>query len=117
MEGREVYRRAIPAMVASSKAAVTRRGWTVADLDGVIGHQANLRILDAVAERLGVPRDRNFTNLDRVGNTSAASIPIALADAHRQHFAAPGDKILLTAFGAGLTWASTTLTWPDLPTD
>lgn len=117
MEGREVYRRAIPAMASSSRTAVARRGWAVGDLDGVIGHQANVRILDAVADKLGIPRERSYTNLDRVGNTSAASIPIAMADADRDGFASPGDRILLTAFGAGLTWGSTTLTWPELPRD
>lgn len=114
MEGREVYRRAIPAMVASSHAAVERRGWRMADIDGVIGHQANVRILDAVAERLGLDPSRSFINLDRVGNTSAASVPIAMADAQASGFAKSGDKILLTAFGAGLTWGSTTVTWPTL---
>lgn len=117
MEGREVYRRAIPAMADSSRAAVERRGWTLDQLDGVIGHQANVRILDAVADKLGLPRERSFTNLDRVGNTSAASIPIAMADADHERFARPGDRILLTAFGAGLTWGSTTLIWPELPRD
>lgn len=116
MEGREVYRRAIPAMVASSRAAVERRGWRMDDLDGVIGHQANVRILDAVAERLGLDPARSFINLDTVGNTSAASVPIAMADAQATGFATAGQRILLTAFGAGLTWGSTTLTWPALPT-
>lgn len=115
MEGREVYRRAIPAMVESSRAAVRRRGWDVGDLDALIGHQANVRILDAVGDRLEVPADRRYANLDRVGNTSAASVPIAMTDAHREGFVHPGDKVLLTAFGGGLTWGSTTLTWPALP--
>jgi 3-oxoacyl-[acyl-carrier-protein] synthase III len=115
MEGREVYRRAIPAMAESSTRAAVARGWSVEDIDVVIGHQANVRILDAVAERLGLPTERSFTNLDRVGNTSAASIPIAMVDADRSGAVSPGDKMLLTAFGAGLTWGSTTLTWPQLP--
>ncbi|HUG85625.1 MAG TPA: beta-ketoacyl-ACP synthase III [Euzebya sp.] len=117
MEGREVYRRAIPAMVQSSRNAVHNRGWQVADLDGVIGHQANVRILDAVAKRLGLPTERSFINLDAVGNTSAASVPIAMAHAQRSGFATAGDRFLLTAFGAGLTWGSTTLLWPQLPVD
>ncbi|MGI9016898.1 MAG: beta-ketoacyl-ACP synthase III [Euzebya sp.] len=114
MEGRAVYRRSIPAMADSSRAAVRKRGWTVADIDKVIAHQANVRILDAVCRELGVDTAKNFINLDTVGNTSAASVPIAMTHAHQQGFVSPGDRILITAFGGGLTWGSTTLTWPDL---
>lgn len=116
MEGRAVYRKAIPAMAESSRTALARRGWTVQDVDKVIGHQANVRILDAVCRELGVDTDRSFINLDMVGNTSAASIPIAMTHADQQGFVQVGDRILMTAFGGGLTWGSTTLTWPDLPT-
>lgn len=115
MDGRAVYRRAIPTMAESSRQAVRGRGWTIEDLDAVIGHQANIRILDGVCTELGVDTARSYANLDRVGNTSAASIPIAMAHAHAQGAVRAGDKVLLTAFGGGLTWGSTTLLWPDLP--
>lgn len=115
MEGRAVYRRSIPTMAASSTTVLDSRGWTVADVDVVIGHQANVRILDAVCNELGVDTARNFINLDKVGNTSAASVPIAMAHAHQQGFVSTGDRVLITAFGGGLTWGSTTLTWPELP--
>lgn len=115
MDGRAVYRRAIPTMAASSRAALARRGWAVDDVDAVIGHQANVRILDGLCHELGVDTARSVVNIDAVGNTSAASIPIAMAHAHERGAVAAGDKVLLTAFGGGLTWGSTTLTWPDLP--
>jgi 3-oxoacyl-[acyl-carrier-protein] synthase III len=109
-DGREVYRRAIPGMVASSRAVLAKAGLEVADVDRLIGHQANARILTAVAEKLGVPPERCTINVDRYGNTSGATIPLALADAGL----AKGDRVLLTAFGAGLTWGSALLTWPEL---
>lgn len=115
MHGREVYRRAIPAMARSCEAALTARGWTVEDIDVVIAHQANVRIINGVARRLGVDPARCYVNIADVGNTSAASVPIAMDQANRDGAVRPGDKVLTTAFGAGLTWGSTTLTWPDLP--
>lgn len=110
MDGKEVYRHAVTRMTASSQHALQRAGWTVDDVDRFVGHQANIRILEAVASRLGLPPERQHMNIDRYGNTSAASIPLALADAQL----APGDRVLLSAFGAGFTWGSVTLTWPDL---
>jgi 3-oxoacyl-[acyl-carrier-protein] synthase-3 len=85
-------------------------------VDCFVGHQANLRLLHAVADRLGVPDRARFSNIERVGNTAAASIPLALADAMERGNLRAGDRVLLTAFGGGLTWGSTVLTWPDLPT-
>ncbi len=110
MDGREVYRHAIPRMVESSRAVLAKAGMQVADVDRLVGHQANARILNAVGERLGVPTERCTVNIDRYGNTSGATIPLALADAGL----AAGDRVLLTAFGGGLTWGSALLTWPDL---
>jgi 3-oxoacyl-[acyl-carrier-protein] synthase-3 len=110
MDGREVYRHAVTRMVASSSAVLAAAGWTVADVDRLVAHQANIRILTAVGERLGIPEERRHVNIARYGNTSAASIPLALADAGL----APGDRVLLTAFGGGFTWGSTVLTWPDV---
>lgn len=112
MDGREVYRQACRRMVESSRAVLDRAGVTVDDVDRLVGHQANARILDAVANSLGVPEERRVVNVARYGNTSAASIPLALADLDL----VPGQLVLLTAFGAGLTWGSTLLLWPDLST-
>ncbi|MGH8902624.1 MAG: beta-ketoacyl-ACP synthase III [Egibacteraceae bacterium] len=112
MDGREVYRHAIPRMAASSQVVLERAGWGVADVDRFVGHQANARILDAVADRLGIPADRRVVNIERVGNTAGASIPIALADAAADGTLQAGHRVLLTAFGGGLTWGSTVLTWP-----
>lgn len=110
MDGREVYRQAVRRMVESSRAVLDRAGLAVSDVDRLVGHQANVRILDAVADRLGVPAERRVVNVARYGNTSAASIPLALVDLDL----VPGQRVLLTAFGAGLTWGSTLIRWPDL---
>jgi 3-oxoacyl-[acyl-carrier-protein] synthase-3 len=110
MDGREVYRHAIPRMVASSRKVLAKAGLEVADVDRLVGHQANARILNAVGERLGVPPERCTVNIDRYGNTSGATIPLALADAGLT----TGDRVLITAFGGGLTWGSALLTWPEL---
>jgi 3-oxoacyl-[acyl-carrier-protein] synthase III len=110
MDGREVYRQAVVGMAASCRRVLDSAGLTVADMDWLVGHQANARILEGTAARLGLDADRCVINLDRYGNTVAASIPLALADTP----AAVGDRVLLTAFGAGLTWGSALLTWPEL---
>ncbi len=112
MRGREVYRHAVHHMTASARAALARAGWSAEQLAGFIGHQANQRILDTVADRLGIPAQRCFGNIRDVGNTAAASIPLALADAVARDAVAPGGRGLLTAFGGGLTWGSIALTWP-----
>jgi 3-oxoacyl-[acyl-carrier-protein] synthase-3 len=110
MDGRQVYRHAVRRMTESSQQLLRRAGLDVGDVDRFVAHQANLRILMAVADRLGIPDERRVSNVDRYGNTSAASIPLALADADLR----AGERILLTAFGSGFTWGSTLLTWPDL---
>jgi 3-oxoacyl-[acyl-carrier-protein] synthase-3 len=110
MDGRETYRHAVRRMTESSQQLLHRAGLEVGDVDRFVAHQANLRILLAVADRLGIPAERRVSNVHRYGNTSAASIPLALADADIR----PGERILLTAFGAGFTWGSTLMTWPDL---
>ncbi len=115
MDGREVYRRAIPAMVGSSRKVLASRGWETNDVDLLIGHQANERILVAVGARLDLPPERCLVAIGRVGNTAAATIPLAMADAHADGSLRAGHKVLLTAFGGGLTWGSTTLVWPELP--
>jgi 3-oxoacyl-[acyl-carrier-protein] synthase-3 len=110
MDGREIYRHAVARMVASSRAVLAAADWTVDDVDRLVAHQANVRILDAVGDRLGIAPERRHVNIHRYGNTSAASIPLALTDAPL----APDDRVLLTAFGGGFTWGSAVLTWPDV---
>lgn len=117
MEGKSVFFAAVRRMTGSSRTVLERTGWEVSDVDRLVGHQANTRILHAVAEQLGLPPERAVLNIDRVGNTSAASIPLALADAMADGELKAGDRVLLTAFGGGATWGSATLTWPDLPVD
>ncbi|HET9581306.1 MAG TPA: beta-ketoacyl-ACP synthase III [Gemmatimonadota bacterium] len=105
-EGREVFKRAVLAMEESSRAVLSRTGMGIADVDLVIPHQANIRIIESLAKRLAVPSDRVFINIDRYGNTSSASIPIALDEAIRQGRVGRGETILMTAFGGGLAWGS-----------
>ena len=114
MRGREVFAEAVTRMGDSAAALLHRIGWPVDSVDHLVGHQANVRILRALAQRLGLPEDRAVVNLDRVGNTSAASIPLALSDAAAAGTLTAGSRVLLTAFGGGLTWGAAALTWPDL---
>ncbi|HEV3357735.1 MAG TPA: beta-ketoacyl-ACP synthase III [Pseudonocardiaceae bacterium] len=114
MQGKAVYRQATRWMTASANAVLARLGWQPGDVDCFVGHQANQRILEAVGRDLGVAPDRVFMNVDRVGNTVAASIPLALADASAAGVLRPGDKVVLTAFGGGTTWGSVALIWPEL---
>lgn len=117
MSGREVYRQAVNRMVGSSRRVLAQADLDATDVDLFVGHQANARILEAVSRRLGMPEDRALIVLDRVGNTSAASIPLALEEARRRGRLDRGTRILLTAFGAGLTWGSCLLTWGEGSTD
>ncbi len=111
MEGKEVFRRAVRVMVDSAEAAMARAGLTLADVDLLVPHQANTRIITAACERLGIPMERTAMVLDRTGNTSAASIPLALGDAAQSGMLAKGDVVLLVGFGAGMSWASAVLRW------
>ncbi|MFD6877374.1 MULTISPECIES: beta-ketoacyl-ACP synthase III [unclassified Streptomyces] len=111
MDGPEVYKRAVTTMAESARSVAGRVGWDLADIDAFIGHQANIRILKAVAKRLGLPPERVISNIENVGNTAAASIPLALADAAAAGRIKEGDKLLLTAFGGGLTWGSSAVVW------
>lgn len=115
MEGRAVYRQAVRRMVSSSQAVLEAAGLDVGDVDLLVGHQANARILEAVAGRLGIGEEHAFVSVDRYGNTSAASIPLAVHDALTQGRLRDGDRVLLTAFGAGLTWGSCLLVWGGRP--
>jgi 3-oxoacyl-[acyl-carrier-protein] synthase-3 len=111
MDGPEVFRRAVRVVVASSSAALARAGLTIADVDWFVPHQANARIITAAANRLKVPAEKCIVNVDRYGNTSAASIPIALAEAADEGRLSDGDIILSCGFGAGMAWSSTVLRW------
>jgi len=111
MNGREVFRFATTVMPRATEQVVAKAGWQAADLSLVIPHQANIRIIDSAAKRLGVPKDKVFVNIDRYGNTSSASIPIALCEAIDAGRIKSGDKIVLVGFGAGLTWAAVALDW------
>ncbi|MBW3548458.1 MAG: ketoacyl-ACP synthase III [Actinobacteria bacterium] len=111
MEGKEVFRRAVRVMVESSEMALQRAGLTIDDVALLVPHQANTRIITAACERLGIPVERAAMVLHRTGNTSAASIPLALGDAVDAGRVAKGDIVLLVGFGAGMTWASAVLRW------
>ena len=111
MSGKEVYKQAVTAMVSAAKKAIAQAGLSAEDIDCIIPHQANLRIIEAVGERLGIPREKVFVNVDRYGNTSAASVGIALDEANRSGQIKRGDYVLLVVFGGGLTWASTIIEW------
>ncbi|MEU6406533.1 beta-ketoacyl-ACP synthase 3 [Streptomyces sp. NPDC046985] len=114
VEGADVFRHAVDRMSTASRQAATAAGWDVMDIDRLVPHQANSRITSFVARQLGVPDDRRLGNVGGVGNTGAASIPLLLARCAADGRLGPGHRTLLTAFGAGLTWGATTLTWPDL---
>ncbi|MCP3757273.1 beta-ketoacyl-ACP synthase 3 [Streptomyces sp. TBY4] len=114
LEGQEVFWRAVEHMTAASRAALDARRWKPQDVDRIVAHQANARILAMLAKRLGVTADRALANIEQVGNTSAASIPILLDHANRAGDLKPGHRVLLTAFGGGLTWGATTVVWPHL---
>ena len=116
MLGRETYRHAVERMTSVSTEAAERAGWRLEDVDRFAAHQANARILEAVAKRLGLPEDKQLSNIDRVGNTGAASIPLLLAEATAEGRLAAGHRILLTAFGGGLAWGAGTVVWPELQT-
>ena len=111
MDGREVFRQATRHLVASCRLALDHAGLTPGDVDLLVPHQANQRIIDHLAAKLGVGPERVKVNLDRVGNTSAASVPMALAEAADEGLLSTGDIVLLTAIGSGLSWGSLVLRW------
>ncbi len=111
MNGKEIFKTAVRTMGSASLDLLERYGYRPSDLDLVIPHQANMRIIDSLAKRLDLPMERFHNDLDRFGNTSAASIPIALDEALRAGRIKRGDLLLLVAFGAGLTWASSLVKW------
>jgi 3-oxoacyl-[acyl-carrier-protein] synthase III len=117
MEGKETYRFATRTLASTALTAIERAGWTPDQVDLFIPHQANIRIIESVAKGLGLPMERMFVNVDRYGNTSAASVPIALAEAVASGRVHPGDRIVLVAFGGGFTSGAIALTWTADPAD
>jgi len=115
MEGKETYRFATRTLASTSLAAVAKAGWTQDDVDLIIPHQANVRIIEAVAKGLDLPMDRIYVNLDRYGNTSAASVPIALAEAVNEGRVKVGDKLVLVGLGAGFTSGAVAMEWTADP--
>jgi 3-oxoacyl-[acyl-carrier-protein] synthase-3 len=111
MNGREVFKFATRVLVASAQAVLERCEVSVEDVDVYVPHQANVRIMDHAAEKLGIPRERMVVNVDRYGNTSSGSIPLALAEAQQDGRLKKGDLVLMTGMGAGLTWGSGLIEW------
>jgi 3-oxoacyl-[acyl-carrier-protein] synthase-3 len=111
MDGKETFKNAVNAMVSAAQTALSRCNTDISQIKCVIPHQANRRIIDAVAERLGAAPEQVFVNLDRYGNTSAASVAIALDEAVQSGRIHRGDLILLVVFGAGLTWGAAVIEW------
>jgi 3-oxoacyl-[acyl-carrier-protein] synthase-3 len=111
MAGREVFKAAVLAMTEACDEALRRAGVTIDEIDLLIPHQANIRIIEATAKHGGIPMDRVMVNIDRYGNTSSASIPLALDQAVSEGRVKPGSLLLLAAFGAGFTWGSTVVRW------
>jgi 3-oxoacyl-[acyl-carrier-protein] synthase-3 len=111
MNGREVFKFATRVLVQSAQDLLGKCGKTIEDVDLYIPHQANVRIIDHATRKLGVPSDRVVINVDRYGNTSSGSIPLALADAASDGRLRPGQLVLMTGMGAGLTWGSALIRW------
>ncbi|MFC4146071.1 beta-ketoacyl-ACP synthase III [Micromonospora mangrovi] len=115
MQGRAVFAQAVRRMSASAARAADLVGWPTGEVDRWVLHQANARILAAVAREMDVPGDRFVSNIAAVGNTVAASIPLALRDGQADGTLRAGQRVVLSAFGGGLTWGSAALRWPELP--
>jgi 3-oxoacyl-[acyl-carrier-protein] synthase-3 len=111
MNGKEIFRKAVSVVVESSQQAIAEAGLTPDQIDLVVPHQANLRIISAACQRLEIPEEKAVVVIDHYGNTSSASIPLALADALDTGRLQPGNHVLLTGFGGGMTWASAVLKW------
>ena len=111
MNGREVFKFATRILVQSAENTLARAGFTIDDVDVYIPHQANVRIIDHATKKLGIPSDRVVVNVDRYGNTSSGSIPLALAEAQADGRLQPGKLVLMTGMGAGLTWGSALMRW------
>ncbi len=111
LKGREVYKIAVPRMAEAVQQTLHRNGMTPGDLAAIVPHQMNSRMLEALSERIPYPLERIVVNIERYGNTSSASIPLALDEAYRAGRFRPGDRVLLLAFGGGFTWGAILLEW------
>ena len=111
MEGKEVFKLAVRSMCDAIEKVVELGGLRIEDIDCLIPHQANIRILDAVTDRAGIPSEKVFINVNRYGNMSAASTPVALYEAVKQGMIKKGSNVVLVAFGSGLTWAACLIKW------
>jgi 3-oxoacyl-[acyl-carrier-protein] synthase-3 len=111
MAGREVFKAAVRSMAEAADQALLRAGLTGDDIDLFIPHQATMRIIEATARYANVPMEKVFVNVDRYGNMSSATIPVALDEAIECGRLKPGNNVLMVAFGAGFTWASSVLRW------
>jgi 3-oxoacyl-[acyl-carrier-protein] synthase-3 len=109
MQGREVFKNAVRSMAEACDFALQQAGMTADDIDMLVPHQANVRIIAATAKYAGLDMDKVFVNVDRYGNMSSASIPVALDEAQEQGLIGPGSNVLTVAFGAGLTWGAMVL--------
>jgi len=112
-EGQEIFKRAVLGMSRACESVLAARGLAAADIDLVVPHQANLRIIEAVAKRAGIPMERCFINIQRYGNMSSATVPVALVEALEEGRVVPGSHLLLTGFGAGLTWSAHIVRWGE----
>ena len=112
-EGQEVFKRAVKSMAQACEDVLNDTGLSVDDVSLVVPHQANKRILDALAKRVGIGEDKVFVNVHKYGNTSAGTIPVALTEALEEGRVKPGDHVLSASFGAGLTWGAAVIRWGD----
>jgi len=111
MNGKEIFQFAIRIMIKSISQVLNKSNLSIDDIDYIVPHQANIRIIDYVARELKIEREKFIINLDRFGNTSSASIPLALDEAHKKKIFYPGNRIIMVAFGGGLTWGAALLNW------
>jgi 3-oxoacyl-[acyl-carrier-protein] synthase-3 len=111
MNGKEIFRKAVNMVIESAQKAVDEAGLTIDDIALLVPHQANLRIISAACQRLGIPEEKAAIVIDRFGNTSSASVPLALVDSLDTGRLKKGDNVLMTGFGGGMTWASAVLRW------
>jgi 3-oxoacyl-[acyl-carrier-protein] synthase-3 len=114
MNGHEVYRFAVGAMTRAVRQAAKRAGLRIEDIDLIIPHQANMRIIQSATKSLGIPASKVFINVEKYGNTSAASVPVAICEAVEEGMIRPGSNIVLVGFGAGLSWGAVALQWGPL---
>lgn len=111
MQGREVFKSAVRSMAEAADVAMQKAGFNAEDIDLLVPHQANMRIIEATAKYAGLPMDKVYVNVDRYGNMSSATIPVALDEAWEEGLLPPGSKVLSVAFGAGLTWGAMAMQW------